>query len=122
MSSKLGRHQYYLLHKDRLIEQSRQYNLVYRSVLKPTVLGHYSGGETPRCARCGVDDIDILTIDHISGNGNEHRRRIGVTSGWHFYEWLKRNDFPDGYQVLCFNCNMKKQMVGRTTNEKHTID
>ena len=28
-----------------------------------------------------------------------------------FYLWLKRNNFPPGYQVLCWNCN-----CGRSIN------
>lgn len=59
-------------------------------------------------------EIDILSIDHVDGNGAEHRmelfgnRRVG---GYRFYLWLKRNDYPDNFQVLCFSCQFRKRSV-----------
>ncbi len=29
------------------------------------------------------------------------------------YTWLKAHDYPDGFQVLCFNCNQIKEMIRR---------
>lgn len=69
--------------------------------LRYEVLNRYSG----RCACCGISDPEFLTIDHIGGGGNEHRREIGSKGGPHFYRWLKRQGFPDGYRVMCWNCN-----------------
>jgi hypothetical protein len=63
---------------------------------------HY-GGNHPKCVCCGEDNIEFLTIDHINGNGAEHRRSVG--SGANFYFWLKKNNYPEGFQVLCYNCN-----------------
>ena len=28
------------------------------------------------------------------------------------YEWIKRNNYPDGFQVLCWNCNSGKGANG----------
>lgn len=80
-------------------------------LLKIETLSHYAGG-IAHCAFCNITDIDILTIDHIDNNGNEHRRSLGLNgrSGVRFYRWLRYNNFPEGYQTLCFNCNMKKHM------------
>ena len=61
------------------------------------------------CACCGETIETFLTIDHINNDGNEHRKKIGRTS---VYRWLKKQNFPLGYQVLCFNCNMGKQLNG----------
>lgn len=63
-----------------------------------------------KCVCCGIEDKDILTIDHINGNGNKHRKLL-KKRGTSFYMWLKRNNYPPGYQVLCFNCNWKKHIV-----------
>jgi len=30
---------------------------------------------------------------------------IGSTK---FYRWLVENDFPEGFQILCHNCNFAK--------------
>lgn len=78
----------------------------YRYKLKMEILRHYSG-EPPRCS-CGFDDVRALTIDHINGRGNEHRRQLRKIGGT-FYQWLKGQGFPSGYQVLCMNCQMIKK-------------
>jgi hypothetical protein len=54
-----------------------------------------------------VVDIDCLTVDHIDGGGSRHRKQIG---NGHTYRWLKKHNYPSGYQVLCFNCNWKKRL------------
>lgn len=58
------------------------------------------------CACCGEDDIRFLTIDHINGDGGEHRKEV---LGSKLYNWLKQNNFPPGFQVLCYNCNCAKR-------------
>lgn len=69
--------------------------------LKDEAFNRY-GGYICNC--CGEDEHDFLTIDHIDGNGNKHRKEIkgSIRS---FYGWLKKNNYPNGFQVLCMNCN-----------------
>lgn len=64
------------------------------------------GGE---CACCKNDHLPHLTIDHIEGGGSEHRRRENQRS---FYRRLRREGFPPGYRVLCFNCNFAAHLNG----------
>jgi len=74
-------------------------------------LSHYSTSP-PQCACCGEDQTVFLSIDHIHGNGSEERRRIdpnGKIGGNGFMYWLKKNGWPVGYQVLCYNCNFAKR-------------
>lgn len=64
-----------------------------------------------KCACCGEAERTFLCIDHIKGNGNAHRKMITGThlgAGVKTYEWLYRNQFPPGFQVLCHNCNIGK--------------
>jgi hypothetical protein len=68
--------------------------------LKIETFSHYGNC----CANCGIDKIEYLTIDHINNSGSEHRREIGTF----IFPWLKENNFPIGYQILCFNCNYLK--------------
>lgn len=68
------------------------------------VLLHYSDGEL-KCKCCGEKEYKFLSIDHINGGGNQHRKSLGSK---YIYSWLKQNGYPDGYQVLCHNCNMAK--------------
>ncbi len=77
---------------------------------KEEVFLFYSKGAM-QCASCGISDSDVLCIDHIYNNGREHRRLIGNKGGNAFYRWLQKNNYPEGYQVLCANCNQKKQVL-----------
>ena len=83
------------------IEQPR----VWRHELRYRVLDYYSEGKFC-CALCGEDQYPCLSIDHIDGGGNEHRRVIGVTSGTNFYRWLEKSNYPNGFRVLCANCQV----------------
>ncbi len=85
---------------------------LHRRNTKKQVLGHYS--PTLTCQRCGFSDIRALTIDHIKGDGARHRKRIGKLSGSEFYKWLIKNNFPSGFQVLCWNC----QYIKREENDE----
>lgn len=79
--------------------------------LRDEVFAQYGGYV---CACCAEDEPIVLTIDHIENNGREHRQQLENRrfSGEKFYRWLRRNDFPPGYQVLCWNCNMGKYRNG----------
>lgn len=87
---------YHEAHREERLEYARQ----YKKVLRDEVLSHY-GGNPPRCACCREEHIEFLCIDHISGGGAKHRKSISE----HFYFWLKKNEYPEGYRVLCQNCN-----------------
>lgn len=65
------------------------------------------------CRWCGQGDIDVLCVDHIDNSGAEHRRRTKWATGAGMYLWLIRNGYPEGYQILCFNCNTKKELIYR---------
>lgn len=62
----------------------------------------YYGGESPKCAICGVGYIECLSIDHINGGGSKHKKTGKFTD---LTRWLKKHGFPPGYRVLCHNCN-----------------
>lgn len=95
-------------------EQMRQQRR--RFVLKLEVLSHYSQCGDAVCACCGEDEIEFLSIDHINGGGIKQRKKLG-RSGWSFYLWLKSNNFPDGFRVLCHNCNQSYGQFGYCPHE-----
>lgn len=70
------------------------------------VFAHYGS----RCACCGEKDKRFLSLDHVDGGGNAHRRSIRTKGS--IYEWAVKNGFPPILQILCFNCNMGKQWNG----------
>jgi hypothetical protein len=67
------------------------------------VIDHYSYGENC-CMICRESDIDVLTIDHINGGGNQHRKILTHR----IEKQLIKDNFPEGYRILCMNCNMKE--------------
>lgn len=99
-------------HRKRRLENPELYRKreqVQRRRIKIEILSYYSNG-TPACAVCGEDRQECLSIDHIDGKGAKHRRDIGC-SGTPFYYWLKRKGFPEGYNVLCMNCQFVKKYI-----------
>lgn len=65
------------------------------------------------CKCCDEDNGMLLTIDHVNGDGAEHRRAIG-SSNLSLYIFLIKNNFPNGFQTLCYNCNIGRYKNGGT--------
>uniref|UniRef100_A0A6M3J7Z6 Uncharacterized protein n=1 Tax=viral metagenome TaxID=1070528 RepID=A0A6M3J7Z6_9ZZZZ len=84
----------------------------YRRKIKLEVFAHYSKNNIG-CNYCGEDDLLVLCIDHINGGGTKERKSLGMRGGMQFYFWLRGKGFPEGYQVLCANCNLRKQVKDR---------
>ena len=75
---------------------------------KQEIFSHYS--PELKCQRCGFDDIRALSIDHIKGKGRRHLQTEKIWSGMGLYLWLKRNNYPSEFQVLCANCQSIKRV------------
>lgn len=90
----------------RYVSKNRSYvytvNQKARRKLRDEVLDAYGGG----CTCCGLITKRFLCIDHINDDGFEHRKTVKPSN---FYTWLRANEFPPGFQVLCFNCNHAKR-------------
>lgn len=78
--------------------------------LKTEVMSHYSGNPVPFCNECKIEDLRILTIDHIDGGGRKELLALEMKGGGGFYRHLRNSDYPKGYQVLCFSCNQSKHI------------
>jgi hypothetical protein len=96
-------------YRQRIVERVRRGRQKYRVTiekarrqLKIDAINAYGG----RCACCGVDNYEFMAIDHIHGNGNKHRKDNKTGGGQQFYRWLKKQNYPSGFRVLCHNCNM----------------
>ncbi len=85
----------------------------WKNNLRKEVLSHYSGG-TPSCKCCNETHYEFLTLDHINEDGAEQKRKLfgNRTSSYQMYNWVKKNGYPGGYQVLCYNCNCAKHHFG----------
>lgn len=77
----------------------------WRSRLKGLCIEAYGG----KCACCGETELAFLCIDHVDGGGTLHRQAVGRGS-WLVYADIKKRGFPPGFQVLCANCNMAKEL------------
>lgn len=112
-------------HRERRPDRVRLQQKQSRERLRDLVFNAYGGYV---CACCGETCKTMLTIDHIAGDGNEHRqalsegkayatRRSGL--GDYVYRDLRDRGFPEGFQVLCYNCNISKHRYGQC---EHTME
>lgn len=101
---------YYDAHREQLSVKSRE----SRQERRATVIHHYSRG-TNKCACCGESTSQFLCIDHVDG-GSRHRRDDRKANK-DIYKWLLKNGLPDGFRVLCHNCNMARGFYGQCPHE-----
>jgi hypothetical protein len=90
---------------------------------------HLSTSSIPCCNCCGETfHVDFLAIDHIAGkkqmDSEPELVRMGYKSkldGLDLVNWIIRNDFPEGFQILCHNCNHAKGMKKNNNQCPHEI-
>lgn len=78
-----------------------EYNKKSNLKLKRQIMNAYGG----RCACCGETELVFLTM--AADKGSPWGQAGSAT-----YRWLRDNEFPEGFQVLCANCNCGKQWNG----------
>lgn len=95
-----------------LCDSCRAYHLAGRrkfyQKLKEAAFQAY-GGYKCACPGCDVTEPQFLQIDHLLDDGAIHREVIGRGG---LYAWLKKHNYPPGFQVLCANCNFAKGHYG----------
>lgn len=104
---------YYSENKEELLKKSSIRNKQWRIVNKRKIVEHYTDGKNC-CNCCGEDIFEFLTIDHINNDGAKHREEIGTNI---LTDLIHRN-FPEGFQILCMNCNMAKETNGFCPHKK----
>ncbi len=73
--------------------------------LKAFMVNGYGG----KCNCCFEENIKFLTIDHVDGGGRSHRKELGRKR---VYSIAIQNNFPEEYQILCYNCNIARSYHG----------
>lgn len=126
---------WYQSHKDLQRRRNRKWKKSHKSTitkanwatrkrLRFKILVHYSNSNPPKCANPYnlhlpndpfLIDLRVLSLDHINGGGRKDR--IAQKSGTLFYYWLQRNNFPDGLQVLCMNCQYVKRRLNKEESQ-----
>ena len=106
------------------LAKHREGSAAYKVKVKVETLSHYGPDGNLKCSwpGCGVDDIDVLSLDHVVGGGNEDRRASNCAGGTAQYVKLRKLGYPDGFQTLCMNHQFKKDILQRRelSNEQIT--
>lgn len=67
-----------------------------------------------RCIDCGESDIRVMTLDHVNGDGAEHRREQGDSSRriWRDVEKqiITLGESTRKVVLRCYNCHFKKDL------------
>lgn len=98
-------------------EKDRLRSKLYSRKRRLLILQHYSKSTVPFCACCNEKEIKFLSLDHKYGGGTKHRQELQKNSikpagGAVIYNWIIKNNFPGGFQILCHNCNQAKGFYG----------
>lgn len=86
-----------------------------RAKIKVEVLSHYGKKGRLICSwhKCEISDVDMLSIDHIKNDGKTEKGGFHRQGGYGWYQRLRRLGFPKGFQTLCFNHQLKKEILRR---------
>jgi hypothetical protein len=128
----------YERHKNERIEKKRAYRIAHPEVrkmhyknnreellkeskeraakLRLAAISNYSNG-TNMCSCCKESHIEFLTIDHLP-NAPHKRDNKKKKGGREIFYWLKKNNYPDGFRVLCMNCNFSHGKYGYCPHQK----
>ncbi len=117
VSMKKGYSKYKRVHKEYMKKWGKknkayikERNAYWKNLYRDAALKKYGG----KCNCCGEKEKKFLCIDHINNDGVEHRKKIGSN----IYSWLRKNNYPKGFQVLCYNCNNAKARYGKCPHQK----
>ena len=106
----------YANNREKIIQQKIFSNTKMRRLARLDCIKHYSNDKN-MCSCCGENHIEFLAIDHIKGNGNEHRKSLKD----YLPLILKRKKYPKGYRILCHNCNSSIGFYGYCPHQKDKI-
>lgn len=137
--------EYYHLHKEKINDQKRLHYQLYReekrlaqreykkthrvlvnkwnrgyvSRLRQRIFDLLDGKcSNPEClVPDGCKDVDCLQIDHVNGNGKQEIRSFSHRDNYYRFILQKIEAGSKDYQLLCANCNWKKEAErNRTQN------
>jgi hypothetical protein len=85
----------------------------YRAKLRSLMIEAYGS----KCVCCGETELDFLTLEHIGGGGNKHRKECNNQI---LVDLNKRGWPKEGFTLLCYNCNLSTRF-GRICPHKRQI-
>lgn len=109
---KIANRKYQAKYRKKNLRDTRLKEILHYEKQKRIVYEHYSNGNVV-CACCGEAEYKFLCVDHINDDGAEDRKKNpSHATGRGLYTRLIKDNFPEGYQILCYNCNMAKGIQG----------
>ena len=110
---------FYQRHREKELKRHKASRIKFKDKIKQRIVdlklevySHYSKviskSDVPVCACIGCDEkhIEFLTLDHINGRKSmNHAPSLKAEKLW---RRLKRDGYPKGIRVLCWNCNSSK--------------
>lgn len=127
---KIANAKYQRKYRKKNLRDTRKREVSHYEKMKLEVYKHYAckdvyvvgGEEFPckeiHCACCDESEYKFLCIDHINNDGAKDRRdNPSHATGRGLYTRLIKEGYPEGYQLLCFNCNMAKGIHGKCPHE-----
>jgi len=85
----------------------------YRKMRHEVIMAY--GGYKCNCPGCDETEPLFLVIDHVNNDGHKYRKtkngyKVGEHTGGKLLSWIKKHNFPEGFQVLCASCNQGKAL------------
>jgi hypothetical protein len=96
-------------------EQRAVISQTYHQKLRHEAIVAYGGYQCSCECNCNSTESEYLSLDHIHGGGNKHRKLL---KGKSIFFYLKRAGYPPGFRVLCHNCNASKGYYGYCPREQ----
>lgn len=78
------------------LPKARAYRRSRDQIIQEEVLVKYGN----KCLCCEESNIQFLSLDHIDGYNGE-----GPRGGTQLYRWVRNNNYPQNFRVLCISCN-----------------
>lgn len=91
----------------------RRATLRYQTMREQVLQGY---GASCKC--CGEENEAFLTLDHVNRDGANERRNGGNDLA---YKKAIELNFPEEYQILCYNCNLGRERYDGTCPHKLAV-
>jgi len=104
----------YHLYKDRYLVRQREYIKHRKTEVHASLLKLFGD----HCACCGEANKDFLTLDHIRGGGNDHRKMLSGHTTRVWLDAITDDKRHEKYQLLCMNCNWGSRKDGVCPHKK----
>lgn len=58
------------------------------------------------CECCNESNLNFMSLDHKNNDGYLHRKEIKKLGYSNILYWIRDNNYPDLFRILCYNCNL----------------